>query len=100
MQKIEALTKRVGELKDAKFLRNGSTYGPSTAVRFLRGKWDGNKTDVKTVRDFIDKVASKSGTTGEPYLMRFNDGKEIPRREYLLAELKKLESQARQAMER
>ncbi len=61
-------------------------------MRFLRGKWDANKADVKTVRDFIDKVATKSGTSGKPYLMRFSDGKEIPSREFLLAELKKLES--------
>jgi len=91
-QKIEALISQVGDLKDAKFVRNGATYQPATAVRFLRGKWDANKAEVKTARDFIDKVATLSGTSGKPYLMRFNDGKEIPSREFLLAELKKLES--------
>ena len=91
-QKIELLIKRVGDLKDAKFVRDGSTYEPATAVRFLRGKWDANKADVKSVRDFIDKVATKSGTSGKPYLMRYSDGKEIPSREFLLAELKKIES--------
>lgn len=90
-QKIEALIKQVGELKGAKFIRNGSSYEPSTAVRFLHGKWNANKADIKTVRDFIDKVASKSGTSGEPYLMRFIDGREISSREFLLAELKKLD---------
>ena len=91
-QKIETLIKHVGDLKDAKFVRNGSTYEPATAVRFLRGKWSANKADVKTVRDFIDKVATKSDTSGKPYLMRFTDGKEIPSRDYLLGELKKIES--------
>ena len=90
-QKIETLIKQIGDLKDAKFVRNGSNYEPATAMRFLRGKWDANKAEVKTARDFIDKVATKSDTSGKPYLMRFNDGKEIPSREYLLAELKKLE---------
>lgn len=90
-QLIEALIKNVGELKDAKFIRNGSAYEPATAVKFLRGKWDANKNEVKTVRDFIDKVATKSDTSGKPYLMRFKDGKEIPSRDFLLAELKKLE---------
>ena len=92
MQKIELLIKRVGDLKDAKFVRNGSAYEPATAVRFLRGKWDANKADVKSARDFIDKVATKSGTSGKPYFMRYSDGKEIPTREFLLAELKKIES--------
>lgn len=91
-QKIEALIKQVGDLKDAKFVRNGSAYEPATAVRFLRGKWDANKAEVKSVRDFIDKVATKSGTSGKPYLMRFNDGKDITSREFLLAELRKIES--------
>ena len=91
-QKIEALIKQVGDLKDAKFVRNGTVYEPATAVRFLRGKWDANASDVKTARDFIDKVATMSGTSGKPYLIRFKDGKEIPSREFLLAELKKIES--------
>lgn len=91
-QKIEVLIKQVGDLKDAKFVRNGSTYEPATAVRFLRGKWDANKAEVKTAQDFIDKVATKSDTSGKPYLMRYRDGREIPSREFLLTELKKLES--------
>jgi len=91
-QKIEALIKHVGDLKDAKFVRNGSTYEPATAVRFLRGKWDANKTGVKTARDFIDKVATKSESSGKPYLLRFSDGKEIHSREFLLTELEKIEN--------
>ena len=93
-QKIETLIKELGELKDAKFVRNGWTYGPSTAVRFLRGKWEANDAEIKTARDFIDKVASISGTSGKPYLIRFNDGREIKSRDFLFAELKKIESQS------
>ena len=91
-QKIETLIKEIGALKDAKFVRNGWTYGVSTAVRFLRGKWEANDTEVKNARDFIDKVASMSGTSGKPYLIRFNDGREIKSRDFLFAELKKIES--------
>ena len=90
-QKIEALIKQVGDLKDAKFIRNGSTYEVASAVRFLRGKWDANAVEVKTARDFIEKVASESRTSGTPYLIRFKDGREIKSREYLLAELQKIE---------
>ena len=92
-QKSEALITQVGDLKDANFIRNGSTYEPSTAVWFLRGKWNFNSSEVKSARDFIDKVASMSGTSGKPYLIRFKDGKEIKSSEFLLAELKKIESQ-------
>jgi hypothetical protein len=90
-QKIESLIKQVGRLTDAKFIRNGSTYEVSSAVRFLRGKWDANAAEVKSARDFIDKVASASSTSGKPYLIRFNDGHEIKSREFLLAELQKIE---------
>jgi len=90
-QKIEALIKQVGDLKDAKFVRNGSTYEVTSAVRFLRGKWNANAAEVKSARDFIDKVASISGTSGKPYLIRFKDGREINSREFLLAEIQKLE---------
>ncbi|HEV8725480.1 MAG TPA: DUF5329 family protein [Candidatus Binatia bacterium] len=90
-QKIESLINQVGEIKEAKFIRNGSTYEVATAVRFLRGKWEANDSSVKTAQDFIEKVASASGTSGKPYLIRFKDGREIKSREYFLAELQKLE---------
>ncbi|HEX2931560.1 MAG TPA: DUF5329 family protein [Candidatus Binatia bacterium] len=91
-QKIEQLINRVADLKDAEFVRNGSTYHVSSAVRFLHGKWNANTGEVKSARDFVDKVASVSGTSGKPYLIRFKDGREITSRAFLLAELKKLES--------
>lgn len=93
-QKIELLIKQVGDLKDAKFVRNGSIYEPTTAIRFLRGKWEANDAKVKTARDFIDEVASVSGSSGKPYLIRFKDGREISSREFLIAALNKIDSQS------
>ena len=90
-QKIEALIKQVANLKDAKFVRNGSAYNADSAATFLRRKWGANESEVKTARDFIDKVASFSGTSGKPYLIRFKDGGEIKSRDFLLAQLKKLD---------
>ena len=90
-EKIELLIKQVGEIKDAKFIRNGAAYEVASAVRFLRGKWDANDSVVKTAQDFVDKVASSAGTSGKPYLIRFRDGREVTSRTFLLAELKKLE---------
>ena len=91
-QKIEALIKQIANLKDAKFVRNGSAYNANSAAVFLRRKWGANESEVKTARDFIDKVASFSGTSGKPYLIRFKDGGEIKSRDFLLAQLKKLDS--------
>jgi hypothetical protein len=91
-QKIETLIKQVGDLKDATFVRNGSSYRADNAVTFLRLKWQANDARVKTARDFIDKVASFSGTSGRPYLIRFKDGKEIKSQDFFLAELKRIET--------
>jgi hypothetical protein len=90
-QKIEALIKHVEELKDAKFVRNDTEYDAKTAARFLRGKWEANEDEIKTAKDFVEKAASVSSTTGKPYLIRFKEGKEVKSGEYLLDELKKLE---------
>ena len=90
--KIEALIQRVSELDHAKFIRNGSEYDVTVAVRFLRGKWRANDKEVKSARDFVDKVGSASGTSGRPYMIRFKDGREIPSRDFLTAELKKHEA--------
>ena len=89
-QKIETLIKQVADLKDAKFVRNGSAYNADSAV-FLRRKWEANESEVKTARDFIDKVASFSGTSGKPYVIRFKDGGEMKSRDFLLSQLKKLD---------
>jgi hypothetical protein len=91
-QKIEALIDRVSDLRNAKFIRNGTEYDVNTAIRFLRGKWKANDKAVRSARDFVDKVASVSGTSGKPYQIRFQDGREITSRNFLLTKLKELES--------
>ena len=90
-QKIEALIKSIADAKDLQFVRNGKIYDAATAARFLRGKLAANDAEVKTVRAFIDKIASFSGTSGQPYRVRRSDGSEINSKDYLLAELRKLE---------
>jgi hypothetical protein len=87
--KIEALISHIGTLGDAKFIRNGSEYSAKDAAKFLRGKWQANKKDIKTPADFIEKAASKSSTTGKPYMIRFKDGKEVPCGDYLKGRLAK-----------
>ena len=87
--KINSLISHVESLTDATFIRNGKEYTSSNAARFLRGKWDANKKDVRTPEDFIAKVATKSSTTGKPYLIRFKDGKETPCADYLRSRLGK-----------
>ncbi|OYW78237.1 MAG: hypothetical protein B7Z37_00060 [Verrucomicrobia bacterium 12-59-8] len=88
--KIEALISNVEGLENASFVRNGSDYSAANAAKFLRAKWSRHEKEVKTAADFIAKVASASGTSGKPYMIRFNDGKETPCGDYLTDQLKKL----------
>ncbi len=87
--KIEALISHVESLKDAKFIRNGSTYEAPTAAKLMRYRWNKSKDEIKTGRDFIRICATASTTTGQAYLIRFKDGKEVKSGEYLLEQLEK-----------
>jgi membrane-bound lytic murein transglycosylase len=88
--KIEQLITVVEHLTSAHFIRNGRAYGASTAARFLRGKWKDREASVHNVDDFIDKVATRSSTTGLPYRIRFDDGRELTTAAFFRAELAKL----------
>jgi hypothetical protein len=86
--RIEALIRNVETLKDAKFIRNGSTYDAKNAAQFLRGKWRSKDKEIHSAADFIDKAATVSSTSGQPYLIRFSDGREMKCADYLKAQLK------------
>jgi hypothetical protein len=93
-EKIEALIKHVEKLEDAKFVRNGSEYDASTAGRFLRGKWKRDKDEIKSAKQFIEKIATRSSTTGKEYKIKIKDGETYAEKksaEFLTAELAKLE---------
>ena len=90
-EKILQLIKAIGNLQDVVFVRNGSSYDTKAAVKFLKGKWQSKESEIKTAKDFIEKVASQSSTTGKPYVIRFKDAHEINCGDYLRDELKKLE---------
>lgn len=86
--KIEALIHQVEVLQGAKFIRNGKSYDSADAAKFLRGKWDSKAKEIETAEDFIQKVASVSSTSGQPYLIRFADGHEVKCGDYLKELLK------------
>jgi len=81
--KIQALISHMESLKDAAFIRNGRQYKAEHAGRFLRGKRKAKADEIATAHDFIEKAASYSGTTGQPYRIRFKDGKEVTTNAYL-----------------
>lgn len=89
-QKIERLITYI-EKSEAFFIRNGSEYGAKEAAEHLRMKRKKAGNKVKTAKDFIDLIASKSYMSGEPYKMKFKNGNIINTRDILYNELRKME---------
>ncbi len=76
-QTIAFLQHRI-ETADATFIRNGQAHTPQEAVAHVRSKYEHFKAQIKTPEDFIRLAATKSLLTGQPYLVRTRDGKEMP----------------------
>ncbi len=89
---IEALITHLEGLEGAVFIRNGEEYDAARAASFVRAKWKSKRNAIKTAVDFIEKAASISSTTGQPYLIRFADGRELKGRDYLFARLNELKT--------
>ena len=72
-KKIDALIEYVRTLKGV-FIRNGVEYTPQEAADHLRDKLSYAGDGIKTARDFIENVASRSSVTGEVYQVKLSDG--------------------------
>ena len=90
--KIEALIAAVEAHPKAIFIRNGREHRAPQAAAHLRMKWGHAGSRVKSARDFIAHVASKSSLTGRKYRIRFADGHEVDAAEFFEAELKRIEA--------
>ena len=76
-QTIGFLVHRI-ETSNAIFIRNGQAHTPQEAAAHVRAKYEHFKAQIKTPEDFIRLAATKSLQTGQPYLVRTRDGKEMP----------------------
>jgi hypothetical protein len=68
---------------DSTFIRNGSSHTGKEAADHMKVKYDYYKTDIKTPEDFIRLAASKSVLSGQPYLVKTADGKQMTSAEWL-----------------
>jgi hypothetical protein len=73
--RIQHLISSVEALRGAKFIRNGQDYDGKTAGEHLRLKLRAAGSRVRTAEDFIRLCASRSSVTGQPYQIRFSDGR-------------------------
>ncbi len=81
--KISYLIAEVGNLKGAKFVRNGKVYGVAEAVEHLNLKRRTAGSRIKTAEDFIRYCATASSVSGQPYLIRLADGHTLQSAEFL-----------------
>jgi hypothetical protein len=86
--KIQGLIDHIGGMANAKFYRNGSEYDAKSAAKFLTAKWNKQKKGINSAEEFIEKVATKSSTSGKPYLIKLEDGKQVECGPYLSGRLK------------
>jgi len=91
-QKIQALIHSVETLQGAVFIRNGSEYDGAKAAAHLRTKLDYAGKKVQTAEQFIDKLATGSSMTGQPYKIRFADGRTVESAVFFHEQLRKLEA--------
>lgn len=88
-KRIDFLIGAVEKL-DATFIRNGSEYDAPTAAQHLRDKLHqvvsgpfGVHREDLTAERFIDKIASKSFLSGQPYYIKFPNGQVVLARDWL-----------------
>ena len=70
-----------------RFIRNGQEYSGAEGADHLRQKLANAGDRVKTTDDFITGIASQSYLSGEPYLVKFADGRTQPSGDWLRAHL-------------
>jgi hypothetical protein len=87
-EEIEFLLNHVAT-SDVRFIRNGTAYDAKQAADHLRSKLGAAGERVKSAEDFINGVATKSYFSGNPYLVKLQDGKTTPAATWLLQALMK-----------
>ena len=90
-QKIDQLISYIAKLDKSKFVRNGTEYSAKDAAEHLSMKREKAGIRIKTAKDFISMVASKSSMSGKPYQIKFGDGKTENTEIVLMRELKRIE---------
>ena len=93
--KIQFLLKRV-EKSEGVFIRNGEEHPAGKAKDHLEHKmnmarkmfWFFGPSRKISIQEFIEKIASKSSTTGEVYKIRLKDGTTLPTGDWLKEQLK------------
>lgn len=71
------------------FYHNGSWYDSKRAQAHLRSKyqWLAARDQINTAEDFIEKAATRSSLSGQPYEVRYGGGEAVTTNRWLCDEL-------------
>ena len=77
------------EQSGCEFFRNGTWYDAQRAHAHLRAKYDAliASNQIKTAEDFIEKAASNSSLSGQPYQIRCGGGAAMTTHQWFAAAL-------------
>jgi hypothetical protein len=103
-KKIDHLIAAVAN-SQATFLRNGDEHPAKKASAHLKFKysraknmfWFFGPSKAISAREFIEKICTKSSSTGRPYQIRLSDKTVVPLGAWLTKELIKIEAPRMQA---
>ena len=88
--KIDYLIERIRQ-SPYTFIRNGESYRGGKAAMHLSWKFHRKGAKIKRAVDFIRKIASRSAVSGQPYMIKIQNGEMYPVSELLNNELENLE---------
>ena len=89
-KKIQYLISQV-QKSQYTFIWNGRDFPSFLAASHIRTKYRHGFRQIKTARDFIKRIASRSMATGRPYMMKTAKGHKYLTRDVLYNELDRLE---------
>jgi hypothetical protein len=92
IDEIQSLLRRL-ESSNCRFNRNGVWYSAADARRHLERKLQ-SAGSLRNAEQFVERIASKSSTTGEPYLVSCDAVAPVRSRDWLLSELRELRAEA------
>lgn len=91
---VDALLSRLAR-SECRFQRNGEWYGSQKAREHLERKlaYLERRGTLESAEQFIEKVATGSSVSGEPYLVQCGKAKPVPSAAWLTDQLKALRAQ-------
>ena len=94
-QKIAALLDAIEAAKGVTFIRNDEEYPAWAARQWIERKYVKYGAGIQTADEFIKRTASRSETTGRPYLIRLPDGRTTESAYWLRPRLAEIEARSR-----